>query len=83
MVTVCRVSRRSNLLPDDVPAHWSVYLGVNDADAALATIVELGGSILRAAEDTPYGRLATAADPAGAQFTLVAATATMPTRDST
>jgi len=59
-------------LPDDVPAHWSVYFGVDDADAALAKIVALGGAVIRPAEDTPYGRLAQAADPTGAHFKLVA-----------
>jgi uncharacterized protein len=46
---------------------------VDDADAALAQIVDLGGSIVMSAEDTPFGRLATAADPTGALFKLVAA----------
>lgn len=63
----------SGLLPDGVPAHWSVYFAVDDTDAALAKAVDLGGSILMGAQDTPYGRLATAADPTGAQFKLVAA----------
>jgi predicted enzyme related to lactoylglutathione lyase len=62
----------SAFLPDGVPAHWSVYFGVADTDAALAKIVDLGGSILQPAEDTPYGRLATATDPNGAIFKLVA-----------
>ncbi len=62
----------SGFLADGVPAHWSVYFGVEDTDAALAKIVELGGSIVLAAEDTPYGRLATAADLNGATFKLVA-----------
>jgi uncharacterized protein len=65
-------------LPSDVPSHWSVYFGVDDADAALSTIVGLGGSIVQPAEDTPYGRLATAADPAGARFKLVAPNEAMP-----
>ena len=39
---------------------------------ALAKVVELGGTIVTPAEDTPYGRLAQAADPTGAQFKLVA-----------
>jgi predicted enzyme related to lactoylglutathione lyase len=69
-------------LPDGVPAHWSVYFGVDDADAALAKIVELGGSVVQAAEDTPYGRLATASDPTGAIFKLVAPNDQMPARDS-
>lgn len=72
----------SGFLPDGVPAHWSVYFGVDDTDAALAKIVDLGGSILRVAEDTPYGRLAAAADPTGAQFKLVAPNAAMPASNS-
>jgi hypothetical protein len=48
---------------------------VEDADAALAKITELGGSIVRPAEDTPYGRLAEAADPTGVHFKLIQAPA--------
>jgi predicted enzyme related to lactoylglutathione lyase len=62
----------SSFLPDGVPAHWSVYFGAVDTDAALAKIVDLGGSVVQPAEDTPYGRLAQAADPTGALFKLVA-----------
>jgi uncharacterized protein len=58
--------------PGDEPAHWAVYFAVSDADATIARVEELGGSIVRPAEDTPYGRLATVADPTGAQFRLVA-----------
>jgi uncharacterized protein len=72
----------SGFLPDGVPAHWSVYFGVDDTDAALARVVELGGSIVRPAEDTPYGRLAEAADPTGAHFKLVAPNEAMPARKS-
>jgi hypothetical protein len=57
---------------DDDPAHWAVYFKVDDADAALEKIVELGGSVIQPAEDTPYGRLARAADPTGAEFRIVA-----------
>lgn len=58
-------------LPEGVPAHWSVYFRVDDTDATLARTVDLGGSIVLPAEDTPYGRLAQAADPTGAPFKLV------------
>jgi predicted enzyme related to lactoylglutathione lyase len=61
----------SAFLPDGVPASWSVYFAVDDADAALATTVSLGGSIVEAAQDTPYGRLAVASDPTGAVFKLI------------
>jgi predicted enzyme related to lactoylglutathione lyase len=59
-------------LPDGVPARWSIYFGVDDTDAALARIGELGGAVVTPAQDSPYGRLAEAADPTGATFKLVA-----------
>jgi predicted enzyme related to lactoylglutathione lyase len=62
----------SAFLPEGTPAHWSVYFGVEDTDVALASIAFLGGRVVTGAEDTPYGRIATAADPTGAQFKLVA-----------
>jgi predicted enzyme related to lactoylglutathione lyase len=54
------------------PASWSIYFEAEDVDAALEQIVELGGKIVRPAEDTPYGRLATATDLTGTRFKLVA-----------
>ena len=55
-------------------ASWSVYFGVADTDRALEQIVELGGAVVDPAVDTPYGRLATASDPCGAIFKLIADT---------
>jgi uncharacterized protein len=57
-------------LPEGQPARWSVYFGSDDTDASLAKVTAAGGAVVQAAEDTPYGRLATVADPAGAQFKL-------------
>ena len=34
--------------------------------------MELGGKVTQPAEDTPYGRLAQAADPTGTAFKLMA-----------
>jgi predicted enzyme related to lactoylglutathione lyase len=65
-------------LPEGVPSHWRVYFGSSDVDATLATIVKLGGSIVAPAEDTPYGRLAVAADPNGGAFSLQSPNAQMP-----
>jgi uncharacterized protein len=62
----------------DEPSGWSVYVWVPDADVVLKSVLELGGSIIRAAEDTPYGRLATAADPNGGVFKLMAPNEQMP-----
>jgi predicted enzyme related to lactoylglutathione lyase len=60
-------------LPEGVSADWSVYWEVDDPAATIATITKLGGSVVAAPDDTPYGRLATVTDPAGAQFKLRAA----------
>jgi len=63
--------------PDTVRSHWTVYFGVADADAAVARIREMGGTILMEPMDTPYGRLAAAVDPTGASFNLMQATPAM------
>jgi len=62
----------SGFLPEGVPAHWVVYFGTPDTDAALERLTALGGAVITGAEDTPYGRMATVADPTGARFKLVA-----------
>jgi predicted enzyme related to lactoylglutathione lyase len=59
----------SAFLPEGPPA-WHTYWGCADVDATLATVERLGGRVVQPAEDTPYGRLATAADPTGATFKL-------------
>ncbi len=59
-------------LPAGSPSFWSVYFVTADTDATLAKIVDLGGAIVDPAQDTPYGRLATATDSTGAQFKLMA-----------
>jgi uncharacterized protein len=58
-------------LPEGARGQWSIYFGTADTDAALAKVEALGGTILTSAVDTPYGRLATAADPTGAMFKLI------------
>jgi predicted enzyme related to lactoylglutathione lyase len=72
----------SDFLPEGAAAQWSVYFGVDDADTALEQVVALGGSVVAPAEDTPYGRLAAATDPTGAQFKLVAPNEAMPANPS-
>lgn len=60
----------SSFLPDGVPSHWTIFFGAEDVDKTLQVIADNGGAVLRAAEDTPYGRLAAATDPTGAVFNL-------------
>jgi len=57
--------------PDDWAQGWFVYFAVEGTDASVARALELGGSVLHPAEDTPYGRLATLRDPFGAIFKLI------------
>lgn len=59
-------------LPAEAPAHWSVYFAVDDTDASVATATRLGATVMAGPEDTPYGRMATLADPNGAVFKLTA-----------
>jgi hypothetical protein len=55
----------------DGPAHWSVYFGVADTDAAADAVRAAGGRVDREPVDTPYGRMATCSDPRGGRFTLL------------
>ncbi len=48
-----------------MPSHWEVYFGSDDIERSLATVAQLGGAVLQAAFETPYGHLAAAADPYG------------------
>jgi predicted enzyme related to lactoylglutathione lyase len=62
----------------DARLGWVVYIWVDDADATVARVSELGGSVLEQPVDTPYGRLATVTDPNGALFKVMAANDQMP-----
>jgi predicted enzyme related to lactoylglutathione lyase len=69
-VELAGIMDSSSFLPDGVPAHWSIYWEVDDIDATIAKLTALGGSVVAGAQDTPYGRMATVGDPAGAMFKL-------------
>ncbi|MGH9090415.1 MAG: VOC family protein [Acidimicrobiales bacterium] len=60
----------AGFLPPDQGAQWSVYWEVDDVAASVARVRELGGGVVMEPEDTPYGTLASVADPAGAAFKL-------------
>jgi predicted enzyme related to lactoylglutathione lyase len=53
----------------DVPAHWDVTFGVDDADATAARAAELGGTVVVGPFDAPWVRMTVIADPQGAMFT--------------
>lgn len=49
---------------------WYTYWEADDVDATVERATKLGATLVRAPMDTPYGRLAQLADPAGAPFHL-------------
>lgn len=57
-------------LPPGVSPSWSVYWAVADVRASAERVTALGGSVVAAAQDTPYGTMATVADPSGVVFKL-------------
>jgi len=57
--------------PADVAASWRTYFAVADTDAALAKVLELGGSVIVPAWDSPYGRMAVVSDDQGAVFSMM------------
>lgn len=52
--------------PEGTPSHWLPYFMVADVDRTVATVVAGGGSVVSAAVDSPFGRMAVVADPFGA-----------------
>jgi uncharacterized protein len=56
----------------DVPSNWSVVFEVEDCDAAVAKVQELGGSVIREPQDLEgVGRFAVVADRWGAVFQVI------------
>jgi uncharacterized protein len=52
----------------DLPPHWSVTFGVDDADATAEKAAELGGQVVAPPFDAPWVRTTVIADPHGATF---------------
>jgi hypothetical protein len=59
-------------LQPPTPPSWLVYFGVEDLDASLAKLDELGGSKLAGPIDITMAKIAVVADPQGAVFALYA-----------
>jgi uncharacterized protein len=56
----------------DIPAYWTPYVGVEDADATAARAKELGATIVVEPMDIPnVGRFAVISDPQGAVFGII------------
>jgi hypothetical protein len=64
------VSTKTLPMPN-VPPHWAAYIAVDDVDARLAKVTEMGGKIVVEPMDIPtVGRMAMIADPQGAMIWL-------------
>lgn len=67
----------TGVMPGDA-AGWRIYLGVESCDAATQKVAELGGRLLDGPVDSPFGRIATVADPEGATFQICAMSEAVP-----
>jgi predicted enzyme related to lactoylglutathione lyase len=56
--------------PEGTPSHWLAYFGVESVDASVAAATERGGTVMMAAQDMPFGRMAVLTDPFGAPFAV-------------
>lgn len=61
----------SAFLPAEVPSNWQIYFAVENTDQTIEKAVGMGATVVDAAEDSPFGRLATLTDPTGARFRVV------------
>nr|WP_246361912.1 VOC family protein [Neomicrococcus lactis] len=60
----------SMFLEDAVPGFWQIYINVESVDETVAKLESLGGSVVEAAADTNFGRIAFVTDSTGARFRL-------------
>lgn len=58
-------------VPDEVPPNWLTYFAVEDTDAAVAKVKELGGGVAFGPIDIMAGRFAVVHDPFGAMFAVI------------
>ena len=56
------------------PSRWQFYIQVADTDAIVAKTLAAGGRLAMPVDDSPYGRLALLADPAGVEFAVMGPT---------
>lgn len=69
--TVAGMMAKPPMMPAEVPPHWSVYFAVDNTDAAVGRITELGGRVLMGPVDMPPGRFAAVMDSTGAAFNIL------------
>lgn len=57
-------------LPPEASSFWRIYFSTTDAEATAARVQELGGTVVEAPTDSPYGTFAQVNDPQGATFMI-------------
>ncbi len=56
----------------DMPPHWMAYIAVDDVDASVKKVEELGGKVCVPPTDIPpVGRFCVITDPTGASVSLI------------
>ncbi|MGW9029227.1 VOC family protein [Streptomyces sp. NPDC055722] len=65
------MKRMNEDFPSELPAHWTMYVAVEDCDAAAARVTELGGSVRVQPTTIPPGRFAVVSDPQGGYLSLI------------
>lgn len=70
-VSLAGIMDSTNFIGEETPAGWQIYFGVDNVDQTLSLAESLGATVIDGADDSPYGRLATLADPTGARFKVM------------
>jgi len=60
-------------VPADMTPQWTTYFNVADANATVAKVAGLGGTIVREPWDTPFGRMAMVMGPQAETFSIAQA----------
>ncbi len=61
----------SGQIPAEIPPHWGTYFAVEDTDAAIERVKELGGESVMDPMEVDAGRIALVRDPWGATFSVI------------
>lgn len=61
----------TGMMPQEATG-WRVYFGVASSEEAIRKVTELGGTVLDGPQPSPFGTIATVADPDGATFQICA-----------
>ncbi len=67
---VAGIMAAAGMFGEGHPSFWQVYITVDDVDAVLAKVTDLGGEILMPADESPWGTLASFKDPMGAAICI-------------